>query len=142
LKKIIHYVHINAPTPKVFSALTTDAGLSGWWSTNVKVEPGLGGVIDFTFVDDFNPNMQVTKLETDRWVEWKCISGHDNWQDNTFSFELRASGEATDLMFIQVYAQELSDEVYGTYNFNWGYYLGSLQQLCETGQGTPFQASE
>src|SRR5262249_28032029 len=52
----------------------------------------------------------------------------------------RAQGE-TGLTFVQVYAQELSDEVYGTYNFNWGYYLGSLKSLCETGTGTPFQAS-
>jgi len=44
-------------------------------------------------------------------------------------------------MFVQEYAQELSDEVYGTYNFNWGYYLGSLKRLCEEGIGTPFAAS-
>ena len=44
-------------------------------------------------------------------------------------------------MFVQVYAQELDDEVYGRYNFNWGYYLGILKQLCETGTGTPFEAS-
>ncbi len=41
-------------------------------------------------------------------------------------------------MFAQDYARELSDEVYGTYNFNWGYYLNSLKQFCETGTGTPF----
>jgi hypothetical protein len=29
-------------------------------------------------------------------------------------------------------------EVYGTYNFNWGYYLNSLKQLCGKGDGTPF----
>ena len=40
--------------------------------------------------------------------------------------------------FRQEYAQELSDETYGTYNFNWGYYLNSLKLLCETGTGTPF----
>jgi hypothetical protein len=28
--------------------------------------------------------------------------------------------------------------VYGTYNFNWGYYLNSLKRLCEEGVGTPF----
>jgi hypothetical protein len=44
-------------------------------------------------------------------------------------------------MFTQIYAQELSDEVYGTYNFNWGYYLQSLKLLCETGMGTPFKTA-
>ena len=41
-------------------------------------------------------------------------------------------------MFSQDYARELSDEVYGIYNFNWGYYLNSLKLLCEKGSGVPF----
>jgi len=73
-------------------------------------------------------------------VEWKCVGGHANWKDNTFSFDLDERKGETGLTFEQIYAQELSDEVYGTYNFNWGYYLGSLKSLCETGSGTPFQA--
>ena len=44
----------------------------------------------------------------------------------------------TALQFVQQYARELSDETYGTYNFNWGHYLNSLKLLCETGTGTPF----
>ncbi len=73
-------------------------------------------------------------------MEWKCVGGHANWKDNTFSFALDERKGETGLTFEQIYAQELSDEVYGTYNFNWGYYLGSLKSLCETGSGTPFQA--
>jgi hypothetical protein len=42
------------------------------------------------------------------------------------------------LVFEQGYARELSDEVYGIYNFNWGYYLNSLKLLCEKGVGAPF----
>lgn len=57
----------------------------------------------------------------------KWVSGHDNWLDNTFSFELSDKGDNTQLMFTQIYAKELSDEDYGTYNFNWGYYLDSLK---------------
>jgi hypothetical protein len=39
----------------------------------------------------------------------------------------------------QGYARELSDEVYGIYNFNWGYYLNSLKLFCEKGAGVPFR---
>lgn len=60
---------------------------------------------------------------------------------NTFSFQLKDVDAETGLMFVQEYAQELSDEIYGTYNFNWGYYLRSLKRLCEEGIGTPFEAS-
>ncbi|HSB08422.1 MAG TPA: SRPBCC domain-containing protein [Blastocatellia bacterium] len=141
MKVIIHFVRVHATPQKVFQAVTTAEGLAGWWSTSVRFQPGVGGIVDFRFTADFNPKMEVTRLDPNQRVEWKCVAGHNNWQDNTFSFELRDSGGETDLMFKQVYAQELSDEVYGTYNFNWGYYLASLKRLCETGRGTPFKAS-
>ncbi len=141
MKKIIHFLHIKAPPSKVFWALTTQEGLAGWWSTDLKVEGGLGAVIHFHFVADFNPDMEVTALEEDQLIGWKCIGGHDNWLEDTFSFELRPSAGATDLMFEQAYARELSDEIYGNYNFNWGYYIGSLKELCETGIGKPYPAA-
>ena len=140
MKKIIHFLRIHASPESVFHAITTEAGLSSWWSTAVSIDQA-DSVISFRFAGDFNPVMKVTKLEANRLVEWSCIAGHDNWQDNTFSFELGEISGETNLMFVQVYAQELSDEVYGTYNFNWGYYLQSLKLLCETGKGTPFKAA-
>lgn len=140
MKKILHAVEIAAPRNKVFKAITTQTGLSGWWTTNVRVEDGLGGMIDFQFLEGFNPDMKVTQLDPDRTVHWQCVGGHDNWLDNTFSFELSDKGKNTLLLFTQLYARELSDEVYGTYNFNWGYYLDSLKAHCETGRGRPFEA--
>ena len=141
MKKIIHFARIHAVPDKVYRVLSTQRGLAAWWSTSVQVEDAPGGLINFRFAGDFNPAMQVTLLEANRRVEWKCVAGHDNWKDNTFFFQLQDVNGGTGLMFVQEYAQELSDEVYGTYNFNWGYYLGSLKRLCEEGSGTPFKAS-
>ncbi len=139
MKKIIHFLYIKASPATVFSAITTQQGLSGWWSTAVKVEPGVGGIVAFRFLEDFNPQMKVTDLEDGRLLKWKCVGGHDNWRNNDFAFEIRPTNGDSELMFVQDYAAELSDEVYGNYNFNWGYYLGSLKQFCETGAGTPYQ---
>ena len=141
MKKIIHFARIHAAPGKVYQALTTRSGLAAWWSTAVEVQDGVGGLIDFRFAGDFNPVMQMTLLDADNRVEWKCIDGHDNWRDNTFAFDLQNVDGETGLMFVQEYAQELSDEVYGTYNFNWGYYLESLKRLCEEGVGMPFKAT-
>lgn len=141
MRKIIHFVQIKAPPAEVYRALTTPEGLAGWWSRQVHVEPGVGGIVRFRFVEVFNPEMEVTRLEEDRRVEWRCVGGHESWQDDTFSFDLREGDGGTGVMFVQEYSRELPDEVYGNYNFNWGYYLGSLKQLCETGTGTPFEPS-
>jgi uncharacterized protein YndB with AHSA1/START domain len=139
MKTIIHFFRIHSQPEKVYSALITKTGLSGWWTTSVTVEPGTPAMIHFRFAGDFNPDMQVTKLGQDQRVEWKCIAGHNNWKDNTFSFVLQNVDGETSLLFTQQYASELSDEVYGSYNFNWGWYLASLKEYCESGKGKPFQ---
>jgi uncharacterized protein YndB with AHSA1/START domain len=137
VKTIIHAVHIHASPATVYEALTTAKGLSGWWTTG-GVSIDTGETIHFTFHGDFGPQMKPAGLEPGRLVQWTCVGGHANWQDNTFTFGLEARNNETMVMFVQEYAQELSDEVYGIYNFNWGYYLNSLKQLCEKGAGTPF----
>lgn len=140
MKTIIHTVHIHTSPEVVYRALTTESGVTGWWTTKASVAPGEGGVIRFVFLGDFHPHMKQTRLEKNRHVEWRCVDGHPNWQDNTFSFALREKEGETSLQFVQAYAQELDDDTYGTYNFNWGYYLSSLKKLCETGEGTLFEA--
>jgi uncharacterized protein YndB with AHSA1/START domain len=139
MKTILHAVVIHAPVSKVYEALTTEAGVTGWWTTRASLERGIGGIIRFTFHGDFNPHMKQVTLEPDNRVEWQCVAGHENWQDNTLTFSLTPQDGETSLVFRQQYKRELADDVYGTYNFNWGYYLGSLKALCETGTGTPFQ---
>ncbi len=138
MKTIIHTLHIHASPADVYDALTTRRGVTGWWTTEAALEPGEGGRIHFTFHGDFHPVMEQTRLAEGELVEWRCIDGHDNWSDNTFTFALRDRGGETSLRFVQTYAQELDDDTYGTYNFNWGYYLNSLKKLCEEGAGTPY----
>ena len=141
MRTIIHTVHIRVQPERVYRALTTEAGVTGWWSTKATLQSGEGEVITFTFVGDFNPHMKQTRLMEAELVEWRCIAGHANWQDNTFTFALRHIDGETSLRFVQEYAQELDDDTYGTYNFNWGYYLGSLKRLCEEGAGGPFEVT-
>jgi uncharacterized protein YndB with AHSA1/START domain len=139
MRQIVHALDIHAAPSAVYDALTTEAGLTRWWTTKARVDEGEGGLIRFTFAGDFNPQMKQTRLERNRRIEWRCVGGHANWQDNSFAFSLEERDDDTLLMFRQDYARELSDEVYGSYNFNWGYYLNSLKVLCETGAGAPFR---
>jgi uncharacterized protein YndB with AHSA1/START domain len=140
LKTIHHVFGTAAPREEVFAALTTAQGLSGWWSTIVKAGAGVGAVVHFTFAGDFNPDMRVTALEPPALVCWECVGGHEPWARNSFRFELGDKAGGTIVRFWQDYARELSDDAYGTYNFDWGYYLESLRLLSETGTGKPFQA--
>ena len=138
MRTIHHVLTTTAPPAAVFSALTTAEGLSGWWTTKVTAEPAVGSVVQFTFGGDFNPQMRVTDLTPGALVAWECVGGHEPWAANTFRFELAGQDGGTLVRFWQNYARELSDDAYGNYNFNWGYYLESLRLLCVTGAGRPF----
>jgi len=140
MRTILHSVDVNASPDRVYGALATEDGLGGWWTTDVSADVREGGKIEFRFADQFAADMEVRSLEANRKVEWKCTGRAPLWQDNTFRFELQPRDEGTLLMFTQEYANEIPDEEYGRYNFNWGYYLLSLKRLCETGAGHPFNA--
>ena len=141
MDKIIHAVDVKASKDRVYEALTTREGLAGWWTTDVTADVRVGGLIDFRFGGFFHPVMEVIKLDPGRLVSWKCVGGEKDWENGRFSFALEDRASLTLLMFTQDYARELSDETYGRFNYNWGYYLGSLKKLCETGKGAPFGAS-
>jgi uncharacterized protein YndB with AHSA1/START domain len=139
VKVIHHVVDVAAPKSKVWAALTEHDHMAAWWSTEVTTPAAaVGAQVHWVFVGDFNPVMEITALEPERALGWRCVSGHEPWQDNTFRFELADHDVGTRLRFWQDYAVELSDDAYGIYNFNWGYYLESLRLLCTTGTGKPF----
>ena len=81
--------------------------------------------------------MKQRLLEPDRRVEWCAWPVTPTGRTTVSHSRCERKGE-TLVMFSQDYARELSDEVYGIYNFNWGYYLNSLKLLCEKGSGVPF----
>lgn len=138
MRKIIHSVNINTRRDNVYRAVATEEGLSNWWTTDVNADLRVGGKIEFRFAQQFSADMKITRLDEPARVEWTCVGGEPLWKDNTFRFELDDRGDRTMLLFTQDYAGQISDEEYGIFNFNWGYYLGSLKQYCETGEGYPF----
>ena len=143
MKTIHHVVDIDASPQAVWAALIDQTGLASWWSTQVAAPHAVVGArIEFTFAGDFNPVMEITKLEPERELDWTCVDGHEPWQDSQFRFQLATRDGQARLRFWQEYAVELADDYYGTYNFNWGYYLESLRLYCATGTGKPYPAGE
>jgi uncharacterized protein YndB with AHSA1/START domain len=136
MKEIVHSVEIGVPVASVEEALTTEQGLSGWWTTGVSVD---GDRITFTFEEGFNPVMRVDTHEPGALVAWAPESGADPWIGSAIRFELRPQNGKTGILFRHSYGQDLPEEVFGVFNFNWAYYLESLRLLCETGSGKPFQ---
>lgn len=112
--RIVHEVRYAHPVHAVWHALTDPGELAAW----------------------------LMPMTSGRELGWRCVAGHEPWQDSSFRFEVAAQDDGrAKLRFWQEYAVELADDYYGVYNFNWGYYLESLRLLCATGTGKPFQAT-
>ncbi len=142
MKTIHHVVDVDGSVDSIWTALTRQDRMAGWWSTKVDAPDALPGtLVEWTFAGDFNPVMEIVEVDEPNTVVWRCASGHEPWQDSTFRFESSPLDDGrTRLRFWQDYAVELADDYYGVYNFNWGYYLESLRLLCSTGTGKPFDA--
>ena len=143
MKTIHHVVDIDASLSVVWRSLTDPDALASWWATRVDSPPtAVGARTVWTFAGDFNPVMETIAVDTPRELVWRCVDGHQPWQDSTFRFQVDGLEDGrTRLRFWQDYAVELADDYYGVYNFNWGYYLESLRLLCTTGTGKPFDSS-
>ena len=139
---IHHLVEIDASRDEVYEALTSESGLSGWWTTKVdSPKASVGSTVKFTFEDPFHPEMEITELEPAGLVAWR--GANQPWLDAQIRFELgdsqRYSG-GTALRFWQRYAADLDDDSFGVFNYNWAYYLESLRRLVTDGKGMPFAA--
>ena len=140
VRTIHHVVDFDADLATVpWSAVTERDRLASWWSSGLDTTPAaVGARLHWTFVGDFNPVMEITTLEPLRRSPGSA-RGPRPVAGQHFRFELEPLHDGrTRLRFWQDYATEFSDDAYGTYNFNWGYYLESLRLLCTTGVGKPF----
>lgn len=137
MEHIRHYLVIKAPVQKVYEAITTQDGLSKWWTKEAIAKPEEGFLNEFFFAKDDHQKMRVTHLDTNKAVHWTCEEGDPEWVNTKFSFELAEKDGKTILQFAHKDWREATD-FYASCNYHWGYFMHSLKKLCETGQGTPY----
>jgi len=136
-KKIIHVLDIKASEDAIINAVSTLEGVRAWWNSEATGNANVGGIIEFRFADVFKPDIKIVQ-RTNSMVKWECVGGEKHWANSTFTFTLSKNGQFVRVTFIQEYGTEVSEEIYGHYNFNWGFYLHSLKSYCETGKGNPW----
>ncbi|MFY0599630.1 MAG: SRPBCC domain-containing protein [Cyclobacteriaceae bacterium] len=138
MEHIRHHLIINAPINEIYTAVTTQEGLSQWWTNTTVAKPEIGFVNEFRFGPGELKMMKVLALDSNKSVDWQCVGGDEEWQDTQVSFDLQEIDGKTHLRFIHRDWKEAT-VYYETCNFHWGLFLQSLRMLCETGKGNPFQ---
>ena len=113
---IYHQILIKAVRSTVYEAITTQEGISQWWTPDCVVKPQVGFINEFRIGTQAHYKMKVVHLQPGHSVEWKCLNQHDDWSGTQLSFHLTDKGEYTCLDFKHTgFLSE--DDTYATSNY-------------------------
>ena len=134
---INHRVGIKASPEKIFQTLTTNDGLTTWWTNDVSGAGGVGSTIEFRF-NGGGPDFVVTALIPNKTVRWQH-SGNipEPWMGTEISFQLETDENQTFVNFTHTNWKETTDFM-AHCSTKWAVFLLSLKDALETGQGKPF----
>ena len=148
-----HYhksLDIAADAATVYAALTTAAGLRGWWSKDSDVDTHVGGELQFRFGRN-RKVLRIDRLEPASEVRWSCtdcymaaahLTRRDEWIGTQIVFRLTAiDAQRTRLEFEHI-GLVPTLECYDLCQDGWDYFLPSLQAFAQTGRGTPFEIAQ
>jgi uncharacterized protein YndB with AHSA1/START domain len=138
---IIHRIGIKSSAALVYKALSTIKGLAHWWTEEVEGDEKVGGKIAFTFRTDTGDIkgkmiMQVTELNADKSVRWRCVDGPAEWIGTDITFDLSQQDGQIIIIFGHRNWRE-AIEFMAHCSMKWAVFLLSLREYVETGKGKP-----
>ena len=131
MRDIRHRVGINAPTEKVFAALSSIDGLRRWWISSATGDAVQDGVIDFGFC-----KMHVVALVPNELVRWKCQSGPSEWVGTEVVFALKWERAQSFVLFTHAGWKDPVEFMHHC-STKWATFLLSLMEYVERGSGRP-----
>jgi len=134
---INHRVGIKTSPEKIYEALTTDDGLTQWWTNDIIGAGGVGSTIEFRFNGE-GPDFTVTELIPNKTVCWSH-SGNmpESWMGTKVLFQLEAEEDQTFVRFTHSNWKETTDFM-AHCSTKWAVFLLSLKDALEVGKGNPF----
>jgi hypothetical protein len=136
MPNILHRIGTDKATvQQMYKAVSAVSGLSSWWTTDVRGESKVGGVLHFQFSKG-GPDFEVIDLQPLKRVEWKCIQGPKEWIDTHVEFNILKENDESVLLFKHGGWRE-EVEFMNHCSTQWAYFLIGLRKYLETGEGTP-----
>jgi uncharacterized protein YndB with AHSA1/START domain len=156
---IQHSILIAAPAEKIYHAITSQEGLSAWWTPGATAKAEINSLARFPFGDGYFKEMEILELKPDLLVKWNCLKGDKEWVDTTLSFNLEQGNDKTLLnshpeirgqieqldksakITLLIFHHENWKDytpMFAECNYTWGRFLWSLKIFCETGKGLPW----
>lgn len=137
MPEIHQLVGVKASPAKVFAAVATAKGVSGWWSKTVKGEVAQGKTFDVVF-DTAKIRLKVTVLKKEKKVVWKPVKDDYGMERTTISFEITKKGNETILKMAHTGFKGKPDFFFSFMSMKWATFMLSLKDYIEKGKGRPF----
>ena len=158
MPNIHHELLIAALAEKIYNTITSEEGLSAWWTPDAKAKHERDSIARFPFGSYYFKEMKIIDLQPFKHVKWICLAGADEWLGTTISFELEPGDKGTLVKSHPELQGQLEQQAGDTgtllifhhddwkkytpmlaeCNYTWGQFLRSLKLLCETGKGRPY----
>jgi uncharacterized protein YndB with AHSA1/START domain len=134
---ILRRVGINAPIEKVYEAITTQDGISAWWTRKVSAVSEIGAIMELRFKDDsLVMKIAVENLQPPAFVKWRVLAGLPEWVCSCVEFSLKDDDGETVVLFAHRDWKQAVEFMHHC-STKWGHYIFSLKFLVEEGRGTP-----
>ncbi|HLA45701.1 MAG TPA: SRPBCC domain-containing protein [Aggregatilineales bacterium] len=136
---ILHEVIINSSPESIYKALTETSGIQGWWTEDAKSDAREGGKTEVKFYGgQVHFVFSVAALKPGSRVYWSVDSAVPGWENTRVTWDLSEGENGTKVLF--GHRDWVStDGSFATSSYNWAWYLTSLKDYVETGEGRPFK---
>ena len=142
MAEIIHEATVSGDPGQVRAALTTTAGLAGFYTDQVHADPKAGSEVWLGFGPGAETQFRFEVALADDGVEWTCVSGPAEWVGTTVAWRLRPDGGAENGKATRVRFEHRgwrsADGELGTCSFVWAQILYRLDRYLATGVADPF----
>ena len=132
---------IDTTRKELWRALTTQEGLSSWWTTGTVAKAELGHMNIFRFEKGFFVKFHVDEMSSIFSIRWTCHAGIEEWQGTVLEFRLVESDGPMALVLDHKNWKEETD-YFASCTYHWAKFLDSLKGYLENGKGSPFPADK
>ena len=134
-------IEVHADAATIVDALTTEKGLSSFWTSSTTAEPVVGSEARFGFPDAPVPlRMRIDRIEPSE-VAWTCLGDFPLWKDTTVTWSLSPEEEhgGTRVLFRHAgFPDEQPEWDSASIASTWAGILDRLKVLAETGSAEPY----
>ena len=131
-------VQLSATPEAVFKALTTSKGIAGWWAKSNRLWKENADEflsVDFGQVKKLMRVEKTTPLSGLIWNVLECTL-HE-WPGTRITFNITPASDGGSLLKLEHIGLNPQLECFESCSSGWEYFMVSLKQYVETGEGTP-----